>query len=89
MHIINDVYAGPLYTAPSLDTIASNALDVLLGIAGSLAVLMIVIAGVMYIVSGGDSDRVALAKKTLIGGVIGIVIVILSLIIVKSIIALV
>ncbi len=89
MQLINNVYAGPMSDAPSLDTIAMSALDAILGVAGIIAVLMIVIAGVIYISSGGDSDRISFAKKTLVGGIIGIVVVILSLIIVKSIVALV
>ncbi|RJO62264.1 hypothetical protein C4544_00215 [candidate division WS5 bacterium] len=47
-------------------------------IVGAILVVMIVIAGIMYVTSMGNPDRVALAKKTLVGAIIGLIIVVLS-----------
>ncbi len=53
---------------------------------GGLSVLMIVIGGIMYISSGGDSGKVDMAKNTIIYSVIGLIVALLAWIIVKSVI---
>ena len=45
-------------TASDLPTLIMNIINWLLSFLGALAVLMIVVAGIMYITSGGDGDRV-------------------------------
>jgi hypothetical protein len=45
---------------------------------GSLAVLMIVVAGIMYITSGGDEGRVDTAKKWLLYSIVGLVVALLG-----------
>lgn len=85
MNIIATAYAGPLDTAPRLTTIVANAVLAVLAIVAGLAVLMILIGGIMYITAAGDHARMDLAKKTVAGSVIGLVIAALSLVIVQSI----
>lgn len=87
--LINIAQAGPMASAPPLSTLVMNVLSFVLTIVGAIAVLVIVVAGVMYMTAGGDAERVARAKRALIGGIIGICVVILSLTIVKTIIGLV
>ncbi len=53
-----------------------------LGIAGSVAVLFLIVGGFLYITAGGDSDRLDKAKATIKNSIIGIVIILLSLVIV-------
>lgn len=53
-----------------------------LGIVGSLAVLMIVVSGVMYITANGDSGRIDKAKDTLVYAITGLVVALLGYIIV-------
>ncbi len=50
----------------------------MLAISGSLTLLAFVYGGVLFIISGGNSDLVAKAKKIIFGAVIGIVIVFAS-----------
>lgn len=52
-------------------------------IVGVVAVIMIIIAGLKYITSGGDSNNVASAKNTILYAVIGLVIVALAQVIVR------
>lgn len=55
-------------------------------IVGSVvAVMVIIVAGVMYIFSGGNSDTVSQAKKKISGAVIGLVLMALSFTILKTI----
>jgi hypothetical protein len=47
-------------------------------IVGFIAVIMIIIGGVRYITSGGDSGNISAAKNTIIYAVIGLIIVALA-----------
>lgn len=45
---------------------------------GVIAIIFIVWGGVQYLISGGDSDKVDKAKKTLLYAVIGIIVIVLA-----------
>jgi len=62
-----------------------NVAEALLGFLAALAVLIIVIAGVMYITSAGDQDRIDNAKKWLLYAIIGLVVALLAYLIVYSV----
>jgi hypothetical protein len=47
-------------------------------IAGIIAVLVIIIGGLMYITSNGDSGKISNAKNTIIYALIGLVVIVLS-----------
>lgn len=56
----------------------STITNVLLFIIGAIAVIMIVIGGLRYVISGGDSNQVTAAKNTILYAVVGIVVAILA-----------
>ena len=64
---------------PMIQTI----LNVVFGVIGIVAVIMIVIGGVHYTISQGDSAKIQKAKGTIMYGLIGLVIVLLSFAIVN------
>lgn len=76
---------GSMFTMPKnirgLGDIIEMVLKVLEYIIGVLAFISIVMSGIKYITSGGDSAKAEKAKKTLIYSVIGIVLAVFSLII--------
>lgn len=47
-------------------------------VVGMLAIIMIVIAGAKYVISGGDAQKVTSAKNALIAALIGLIIVALA-----------
>lgn len=51
----------------------------------SLSILMIVVAGIMYITSGGDEGRVDTAKRWLTYSIVGLVVALLGYVIVRSV----
>ncbi len=55
-----------------------SVVEFVVGVIGSIAVLMIVISGIMYMVSGGDQQKAETAKNILTYSVIGLVIAILA-----------
>lgn len=56
----------------------STITNVLLFIIGAIAVIMIVIGGMRYVLSGGDSNQITAAKNTILYAIIGIVVAILA-----------
>lgn len=52
--------------------------NVLLFIIGAISVIMLIIGGIRYVVSGGDQAAVTSAKNTILYAVIGIVVAILA-----------
>lgn len=56
----------------------SQISSVLLFIVGAIAVIMIVIGGLRYVVSGGDAALVSAAKNTILYALVGIIIAILA-----------
>ena len=58
-------------------------INLILGILGIVAVIMIIIGGIRYTTSGGDSAGIKSARDTIIYAVVGLVIAILSFAIVN------
>lgn len=58
--------------------ILTDITNILLFIAGALAVLMIIIGGLRYVVSGGNSAAVTSAKNTILYAVVGLIIAFLA-----------
>ncbi len=82
---------GPLVTTKDgslsdLIKIIFKIARMILGITGSLALLMFVVGGIMLMISGGNSENVDKGKKIITGAVWGIVIVFTSWLIVNFII---
>ena len=60
--------------------------NILLFIVGAIAVIMLIIGGIRYVVSGGDSSAVTAAKNTILYAIIGIIIVLLAFAIVQFVV---
>ena len=71
-----------------LGPILQNVINWILGIAGLLAVLMLVIGGVRYVISAGNPTQTEGAKKTIIYALVGIVVIILAYVLVNTVIGL-
>lgn len=56
----------------------TNVLNIVFVIVGALAFLMIVIAGFRYVLSGGESTKVAEARKMIIYAAVGLLVVALA-----------
>jgi hypothetical protein len=52
--------------------------NVLLFIIGAISVIMLIIGGIRYVVSGGDSSAVTSAKNTILYAVVGVIVAILA-----------
>ena len=61
--------------------------NALLYILGAVSVIVIILSGIFYTVSGGDSSQVTRAKNTLLYAVVGLIVAILAYAIVNFVIA--
>ncbi len=58
-----------------LRTTALDIVNILLGFLGVLAIIIILFGGFRWMTAGGNEDKVAEAKKLIIAGIVGIIIV--------------
>ena len=80
-------YEGSLeegdFTLNDFVRVGMRVTEIILGIVGSLALLMFIYGGLMFIISSGNSEKVTKAKEIIIGAVIGLVIVFTSYMIIQ------
>lgn len=69
----------------SVGAVIANVTRFVTGLIAVLTILMIIISGIMYITSAGDSGRVETAKGLLRNSVIGLVIALLAYAIVTAV----
>lgn len=62
----------------SLTEIFRTVVNIMLFLIGAVAVIMLVIGGIRYVVSGGNQDQVTGAKNTIMYAIIGIVVAFLA-----------
>ncbi|QQS18970.1 hypothetical protein IPL68_02840 [Candidatus Saccharibacteria bacterium] len=55
-------------------------------VAGMAAIIVIIVSGIRYMTSGGDSQKISSAKGTLVGAVIGLVVIVLAQVIITFVI---
>lgn len=71
--------------------VVANVIKVVLGFLGTIAVVLIIVAGFQWMTAAGSEDKIAKAKKIMTAAVIGLVIVLmayaLSTFVIKAIIS--
>ncbi|QQS18971.1 hypothetical protein IPL68_02845 [Candidatus Saccharibacteria bacterium] len=70
-----------------IDSVIKTVVRILGVVAGIVAVIMIIVSGIKYISSGGDSSKVASAKSALVYAIVGLFIVALSQVIVRFVLS--
>lgn len=70
----------------TVNSVLAAALNILSVVAGVIAVIMMIIAGIKFLTSQGDAGAVASARNTVIYAVVGIVIVVMSQVVVRFVI---
>lgn len=83
----DDVLSGVNVTGnqggPSVEEVIANVINLLSWIVGIIAVIMVIIGGLKYIMSSGDSSNVSSAKNTILYAIIGLVVVAIAQVIVR------
>jgi hypothetical protein len=78
---LRDTFFG----ASTVTGLILSIINIILALAGLIAVLVLIIGGFRYVTSFGNDEQVGQAKKMIINAIIGIVIIILSFVIVRVI----
>ena len=73
-----DTMTGYDNNTPDLKATAVNIVNLVLGFLGLIAVVIILIGGFKWMTAGGNEEKVGEAKKLLIAGLIGLVIILLA-----------
>ncbi len=77
--------ADPVGGVNTASQIIIRIIEILLAIAGLIAVIFLIVGGFRYITAGGNEEASESAKKTITNAIIGIVIIILAFVIVRVI----
>ncbi len=56
----------------------TNFVQILLFVVGGLSVIMIIVGGLRYVVSGGDSKNISDAKNTILYAIVGLIVATLA-----------
>ena len=67
-------------------TLLKNVINILLFVAGAISVIVIIVGGIKYVTSAGDSAGVNNAKNTILYAVIGLAIAVMAFAIVNFVI---
>lgn len=74
-------------TGPSVNNIIRTGINLLSLIAGVIAIVMIIIAGLKYIISSGDPKNIESSKNTLLYAIVGLVVVAFAQLIVRFVLS--
>ncbi len=80
-------YAQGNYGVNDFLILAIRVSKIVLGLVGSLSLVMFIYGGFMFLISAGSADAVGKAKKIIVAAVIGLVIVFSSFLIVKFVLS--
>jgi len=69
----------------NVNTVIGNIIKSLLGLTGTLTLVMMVVAGIMWMTAGGKEQTITKAKKMITWTAIGLAIIFSSYIILKSV----
>jgi heme/copper-type cytochrome/quinol oxidase subunit 2 len=78
---------GDTSKTDELPTLIQNIINVLLFIAGAVAVIMIILGAIRYITSNGDQADVKAAKDTILYSVVGLIVAIMAFAIVNFVVS--
>lgn len=70
--------AKPDGAATEINVVFKNVANTLIFIVGAVAVIMLIVGGLRYVLSGGNKEAVEGAKNTILYAIIGIIVAILA-----------
>jgi hypothetical protein len=74
-------------SAAKINEIIASIINIFSLIVGVVAVIMIIVGGLKYITSGGDSSNITGAKNTILYAIVGLIIVALSQVMVRFVLS--
>ena len=74
---------GPVSDDENVTDLLTRVINILLALAGLVAVIFLIVGGFRYITAGGNEEAAESGKKTITNAIIGIVVIILAFVIVR------
>jgi len=62
----------------NINSTITTVINIILYFLGAISVLVIIFAGILYVMSGGDANSVTKAKNTLLYAVVGLIVAMLA-----------
>jgi len=75
--------AGGTQAVNTINNTTSFVINFISAIVGLIAIIMIIIGGIRYVTSGGNSEKTTAAKDTILFAVVGLIVVALAQVIVR------
>jgi hypothetical protein len=72
-------------TGGNFKTLAAAVINILLGVAAAIAVIILIIGGLRYLISAGDSGQIEKAKHTIQYAIIGLIVIIFAFVIYNTV----
>lgn len=76
--------AGTTLPEGTVKGIVSQFMTWILGMVGFLGVIGFAIAGILYLTSAGDEDRIGTAKKAMTWSIVGVIVALLGVVIIQA-----
>lgn len=73
-------------SSDSVSSLVQNVVGLLSMVGGVIAVIMLIIGGIKYVISGGDTNSLTSARNTIIYALVGLVIIALAQVIVRFVV---
>jgi hypothetical protein len=70
----------------SAEALLANGLNIVYFLAGAISVIVIIVAGIMYVTSSGDTGRVTKAKNLLTYSIVGLIVILSAFLITNIVI---
>ena len=84
---VNDTDCDASGADTTVNDLLTDVINIFSLIVGVVSVIMIIIGGLRYITSGGDSNNVSAAKNTILYAIVGLVIVALAQLVVRFVLS--
>lgn len=78
------VLTNPLGTT-DVRLIAANLIQGALGLSGTIALIMFIYGGIVWMTSAGNTEAITKGKKTLVWAILGIIIIMSAFVIVRTV----
>ena len=83
---VDSTFPGEMVKTDDVSVLAGNAVSLLLGIIGSIALIVFIYSGIMWTTAMGESKKIDTAEKSMIWAALGLFVIFISYIIVGYII---
>lgn len=70
-------------SGPTVQSVVAKVVNILSFVVGVVAVIMVIVGGIKYVTSSGDSNNVNSAKNTILYAIVGLVVAVMAQILVK------